>query len=348
MAVCDLTHFEFSFDNEIVEGYQFGQMSISIFERFKAKVWLVRLSAAYYGCVHPWRKPLKDVLAPLKHAYRLGLETGDLEFSMLSFYFYSVSILEISPLSDLDAELSDFLERMDFFNSKLSSLPIGKPLRQFVHNLMGRSAEGGDTRTVGDQIMDKDDAGDVAVKTQKMIFWTRFYEMIFCYLFGDYEKAEALSKHCHALVDYPFASIDVAMLLFFETLTLSTQLNLKGKQGRMSLIKQRLERIQYWARHSPYNFLGKQFLLEAELAAVEGDHGSAFAKYVCAISLSKEGGSILLEALANERAGKYFNGLGQKSEAKTYINEAIRTYERWGAMAKASHLQSEVKFVGFS
>lgn len=60
-----------------------------MYERFKAKPWLCRLSAGYYGCVHGWKKPIQEVLEPLKYAHGVGLECGDVEFAMINVNIYS-------------------------------------------------------------------------------------------------------------------------------------------------------------------------------------------------------------------------------------------------------------------
>jgi hypothetical protein len=109
--------------------------------------------------------------------------------------------------------------------------------------------------------------------------------------------------------------------------------------------KRSMKRIKHWAKHSPINFLGKQFLLEAELAVVTGDTLSALSKYICAISLSTDGGFSMQAALANERAGKFLLEQGDKDLAKPYFEEALLFYEKWGAPTKVQHLKNEVKGV---
>ena len=67
-------------------------------EKFKGRTWLVRLSAGYYGCVHTWKRPVQESLVPLKQAHRAGLESGDIEFAMLSANMYTwsqVRVLEV-------------------------------------------------------------------------------------------------------------------------------------------------------------------------------------------------------------------------------------------------------------
>jgi predicted ATPase len=73
---------------DINAGYRFGRLGIRLYEKFDTKAWLGRVSAAYYGCVHGWKKPIQEALEPLKYAHRVGLETGDIEFAMLNSNIY--------------------------------------------------------------------------------------------------------------------------------------------------------------------------------------------------------------------------------------------------------------------
>lgn len=57
---------------------------MEMYNEFQNEAWLCRVSAAFYGCVWTWKKPVSASIAPLDHAYRVGLGTGDIEFAMVS------------------------------------------------------------------------------------------------------------------------------------------------------------------------------------------------------------------------------------------------------------------------
>lgn len=64
---------------DVHKGYAYGQLALALLDKFQAKVWIPRVYAAVYGCVHTWTRPLEETLEPLQHAYHVGLETGDIE-----------------------------------------------------------------------------------------------------------------------------------------------------------------------------------------------------------------------------------------------------------------------------
>lgn len=178
--------------------------------------------------------------------------------------------------------------------------------------------------------------------------WTHYYRMMLLYMFGKNKEAWALSEICRSIVDHAFGAIDVASVLLIETMTCLAEARRSPKLISRSFIKKRIDKVRRWAHHSPYNFLGTLFLLEAEFAVVNEEHDIAGAKYVCAIALNKESGSLMRTALSNERFGKYCAERGLKADAKKYTDEASRLYEAWGATAKVQHLKNEVRIVNFA
>jgi hypothetical protein len=310
-----------------------------LYEKFKTKAALGILSAGYYGCVHGWKKPIQETLEPLKYAYRVGMETGDIEFAMMNANIYCWSQLDITPLPALEKEISAFNERMEFYGQKLNMTMI-KPVWQMLKNLMGEAED--DPITLAGDIMGESIIEQWKHENMSLYAWANAYGMMLAYLFGDYTRAEHFSNGCRTLADYPWGAVDVAVVIFFDALTALANAR-KSNQKKAPLAEKRLQRLQYWANHSPHNFLGKQFLLEAEMAALAGQHNLAFSKYTCAIALSREGGFIMQTGLANERTGKYLLEQDDKESAVFYIREAISLYKRWGAKAKVKSLKDEMK-----
>jgi histidine kinase len=310
-----------------------------MYEKFKSKPWLGRVSAAYFGCVHPWKKPIQETLEPLKYAHRVGLETGDIEFAMLNANIYCWSQLDITPLPALDKEISAFNESMEFYGQKLNIMMM-KSTWQMMKNLMGHAK--GDPKVLTGEIMEESMLEQWKHENISVYTWSHFHRMLLAYLFGDYDRAEQFSQGCLVIADYPWGAVDVAIVIFFDALTALAKAR-ASNQKKAPLAEKRLRRLQYWANHSPRNFLGKQFLLEAEMAALAGQHDSAFSKYTCAIALSREGGFIMQAALANERTGKYLLERDDKESAVFHIREAISLYKRWGATAKVKALKDEMK-----
>jgi hypothetical protein len=268
------------------------------------------------------------------------METGDIEFAMMNANISCWSQLDITPLPALEKEISAINERMEFYGCQKVNMVRLKPVWQMLKNLMGQAK--GDPITLTGDIMEESMIDQWKQESMSVYKWSNAYRMMLAYLFGDYTRAEHFSNGCRTLADYPWGAVDVAVVIFFDALTALAKAR-KTNQKKAPLAEKRLQRLQYWANHSPHNFLGKQFLLEAEMAALAGQHNLAFSKYTCAIALSREGGFIMQTGLANERTGKYLIEQDDKESAVFYIREAISLYKRWGATAKVQSLKDEMK-----
>jgi AAA ATPase domain len=174
-----------------------------------------------------------------------------------------------------------------------------------------------------------------------IFIFAQFYVMQLSFVFGDIENAFRSSKNIRVVSTYPFGGLDASFIAFFDGLVAINYVRKVKKRQNLKYGIQKIRQFQEWAKHSPEQFLCRQSLLEAEMAAVNGDP-TAHSKYISSIAQARYAGCILVTALANELTGKYFlQEKNEKDVASTFIQEALRTYEDWGAKAKVEHLSNE-------
>ena len=82
--------------------------------------------------------------------------------------------------------------------------------------------------------------------------------------------------------------------------------------------------------------------MEAELASLQGRTHEAESLYDRAIEGAAQERFIQDEALANERAGRFYRALGRGRVAALYLSAAVEAYRRWGARGKAQALADEL------
>eukprot|EP00934_Nitzschia_sp_Nitz4_P004331 Nitzschia sp. Nitz4//scaffold11_size288233//98799//101975//NITZ4_000759-RA/size288233-processed-gene-0.154-mRNA-1//1//CDS//3329534029//4321//frame0 len=323
------------------EGFRCGEIALRIYKKFDNKAWFGRVSAWFYGSVYLWRKPVRTIFEPIKTAHRVALETGDIDFAMLNANIYCWESFDITTLTKLERIVKGFSNRMEAYGQE-STLMMVKPLWQTVHNLMGRAS--GDPTVLTGEIMEQEYTIQYARENNKtLLIWTHFYRMLLCYMLGDYESAEVHSSVCRVAENNPFGTSDRVLFVFYDGLVALSQ---PKSRARLQVAKKSIKTFKAWAKHSPENFLGKLYFLEAELAASTGDDERAHSKYTSATSLSREGGYIMQHALANERAGKYFLQRGDYEVARTYLKEAMSVYSKWGGKTKVEHLHRELRMAG--
>jgi tetratricopeptide (TPR) repeat protein len=185
---------------------------------------------------------------------------------------------------------------------------------------------------------------EVLDSTSLVTMWIHYARMIVAFVFGDLDEAMRCLRFCSSLVNNPTGAGDSTMPCLIDGLMSIEIYRRHGwKVGLLCRIRKRIRQLRRFAVHSPLNYLGKLYLVQAEFASLQGRSQRAYLKYISAISLYGESGVNLQLGLANELAGKHFLRLNETVMAIRFLKEAERVYRNWGGHAKADHLVAEVK-----
>ncbi|MCG8616041.1 MAG: diguanylate cyclase, partial [Desulfobacterales bacterium] len=82
------------------------------------------------------------------------------------------------------------------------------------------------------------------------------------------------------------------------------------------------------------------YLVRAEGWRIRPDEGQSRELYDKAVSLAQANGMVNEVALANELAGRYYLGRDFFQQARLYLNNALISYEQWGAKTKVNQITS--------
>lgn len=322
--------------NDVDAAFRFGGLGLELLKRLEVNEYLPRVYAAYYGCIHTWKKPLRDSLAHVLHAHRVGMQTGDMEFSSLNANLYCFIAIDAGvPLDEIEREWAGFQQTMKNHRQE-SLLRMSIPCMQAVKLYRGEPVDKRETDALLQYCIEN--------KLHSTVNGIRLSRMRIAYLFNDYELADSLSiqfsRRIWALTP-TFELVSAPFVCAMVSLAMAA----KGKRVRQNVrkAKKMIKKLKYFARMCPSNCLDKKFLLEAELAAVYGQEAKAFEKYVCAIALAKDNRLLFIEALANERCAKFLVARGKLSDAELYFRHALALYDEWGGKAKVDSLRADVE-----
>jgi hypothetical protein len=298
------------------------------------------------GCIHGWKRPVYEVLEPLRSAHRVGLETGDFEFSFLNSHLLSLSSIGAGvPLNVVEKDVNGFCQLM-VTKKHESTLQLALVILQTIHHLMGLSE---DPLAVAGNIADYGKALTHATKTDNTTFMMAILSQrtVLAYLFGANDLAsELVTKWRH----FRFPSgPDMFLCCLFDGLVAATTARMHRQQRRnnLGILKKNIKALNRWARVAPSNCLDKLFLLEGEQASVQGDHELAYQKYTCANALAADSKCLWVQAIANEKAGEHLKARGECDLAKPFFHRAFALFEEWGAHAKAEQLKGHLSQVEF-
>lgn len=246
---------------------------------------------------------------------------------------------EVVALPELESEICELADQAEFYGQSLSLVML-KPLWQAALNWMGKVP--GDPKIMQGELIDDDVEKAKGGNNPHFLIWVRFLQMKSAYLFGDYDLAEKYVDAAPQIYNNSTGAMDSVYTMTYECLTLLAQAR-QGKRRfrRILYVKRCLKRLKFWATHAPMNFLGKQFLLEAELASVQGNGQKANSHYRSAILHSRETGFYLEEALANQKLGVYYLEQKDEESAIPFLRAARDVFEKWGACALVNHFEDE-------
>jgi predicted ATPase len=331
-------------DSGIAEATRFAKLALILLDRFDANEYLPRVYASVFGCIHSWTQPIGECLEPLLRAHRVGLRTGDIEFSALcAVQFCDLSFHSGEPLDLLIRHWKNFQDTITTSGRNVLRATLAHI--QAIHHYMGVTddplSSKGDLFDYDDEIRRAREVGAI-----NDCFCICLARMALAYVFNAYDLA---AEHCVTVLRDVWLTppcYDRVSSQFYASLV-SLSIARKGTNFRKNIrvTKQILKRFKAWSTQSPHNCLGKKFLIEAELASVKGQNARAREKYYAAIAISRDSGGSFMRALSTERAARHFltAGGGDTTVALPYFEQACKFYKEWGGLAKVSRLQQEIK-----
>jgi predicted ATPase len=95
---------------KIEEGLRFGKLALEMVEEWNAQSFQSRVGAFVWGSIFVHARPFTESLEKLKEGYRLGLQTGDLEFALQNGALHSVFLIDSGtcPMSVMIQQLKEF------------------------------------------------------------------------------------------------------------------------------------------------------------------------------------------------------------------------------------------------
>jgi len=327
---------------DIDGGYQVGQLALNLIEKFDAKELKPSIFFLVNCFVRHWKEHISETLIPFLEAYRIGLETGDLQFAAWGIHSYCyLAYYSGKELGELEQEMEKASVAISQIYQK-HILERHKTYWQAVLNLRGKSED--NCRLIGEHY-NEESMRQVYLEINDRNALCEMYlqKLILCYLFQKYPQAIENSTEAEEYVGNAVGTINFAIFHFYDSLArlamLTDTLNIQ-QQYILEKVTANQTKMKHWSHHAPMNYLHKYYLVEAELARVLGQHKDAREYYDQAISLATINEYINEEALANELAARFYLGRDQKQVARHYLVDAYYAYQRWGALAKLKDMET--------
>ncbi|MCA9778677.1 MAG: diguanylate cyclase, partial [Candidatus Eremiobacteraeota bacterium] len=294
------------------------------------------------GMVNAYVEPLRTILENHRMVYRLGIETGDLEYAAWGLHNELANSfwcgMDLEKLEQTTAHHVNVLRHY----KQMPALACSLPMARLVKNLRGDGD--GPARLVGSDYDERDHLRQLKeLNTRGAVFCVAVSGMVARYLFGEAKEALELADELAEYADGVQGTYQVIAWAQYRTLAA-----IKTCTGEPAAVAETLadiapqrDLLKLLAKTSPENFKHRVWLIEAEVARLEGRRGEAHEYYERCIRAARDNRFIQDEALANELAGRYLLQYEAIPPARGYLQQAVFLYSYWGAFAKARRLEQE-------
>jgi predicted ATPase len=341
---------------DIDGGYRFGQLSLSLLERYKTvrNEWLPRVFTIAHGLLAQLKEPIRPTFEYLLQANRVGLESGDVEYAWIAHQLYSTHrFLVGEPIVPLEFVYRDSITCMKECNqetfAEITLLSLEATLI-----MMGREDDpvvvNGTLMNLGEPDKLREAHHSANLNFQEYVCEACCLYLMISYHLGDLDVALMMAKKSQkASVLIPASPLG-PFQAFYDGLAALTVVRQNNNKASSSFFRRRrllgrgrkcLKILREYSKHCRENNYHRVLLLEAEFAVLGGDPELAIFKYATAEELAGREGFLDVQGLACERAGLTLRQFGRDAKEVTrYLKRSLDVYTKWGAAAKVDRIKS--------
>ncbi|HZI13099.1 MAG TPA: AAA family ATPase [Myxococcus sp.] len=323
-------------------GNAYGDLAVKLLDKLNARELKAKVYTLLGLFVRHWKFHARKFIPQSVEAVQAALESGDHEYVGYAADNVAVQVFYVGDALELvlaeHARYHELLVRLKHAYPAKHVAIVQQAARCFAGGAPGP------LRMVGPEF---DEDTDVRVFTEgKMLTLLGVYytsKANLAYVFGDYPLAARLAETAAPYMGAVLGQLTVVHQALYQALALLALypgVDAEARKQSLETVERHLTQMKAWAAACPENFENKVWLLEAERHRVLGRVPEAMDAYDKAIELSARHGYVQEEALAAERAGAFYQGIGRDKLAAVYLADARYAYLRWGANAKVAQLDA--------
>jgi predicted ATPase/signal transduction histidine kinase/tRNA A-37 threonylcarbamoyl transferase component Bud32 len=331
------------FFNDIEAGHKFGQLAVTLVERYQASELYCKIYQLYGSFVNIWKEPIGNSIKLLSPAFKIGLETGDIEYAAFAILHYAVyPFLNGESLGRVLQKQNKYLDLLKQLKQEYQ-LDFLKVWTQ-ISAQFSTSTESNTPNLIG-EYFDEREAIPLWIQSQShnSLFAVYFAKTVLAYFHKDYQEAIKYAQLAQSNEMAVMGLLYFAEYKFFYSLALLAHYSHASKSEQkhyLDTVTANQKQMKHWAQSAPCNFQHLYDLVEAEKAKVLGKTLRAMDYYDQAITGANAQGNLFKIALINERTAEFYLGMNREKIAQVYLSESYSKYKIWGANFKVKQIET--------
>lgn len=324
---------------QVKKGSHMGEIAVQLARRIDADVVMGSLIATSNLFLDHGQKPMAELTNDLEKAFRLSIEYGDNEFASYAAHNYAYHLFFAgAPLDNLAKKTAAFDLQIEKFRQDLTLKRL-RLFRQAIDNLINETER---PDILKGDIYDESilEIGDVTKENE--VYFQNLY-LLKLYLALVFNETGDAKKYLHHAERFGATVIGTSLeplFYFLRSLTIADpSVNTTVNNGILGQVKKDIRQLKRFEKLAPQYNRHRTLLLQAEYYYLKGEMESAKIHYDKALAAATENGMINDVAFCWERAAQFFLNTKQDLLADFYLQNAYRTYKRWGAAAKAMQME---------
>lgn len=320
-------------------GSMFGDLANVLVDQLDARAYLPKVILIENAFIRHWQRPPAELRATLMAGYRVGRETGDLEYAS---YCIGVSAQQMMATGE---PLPNIVAHVDRFADTIAG-EAGERLAQMVRNAadnLQRSPTDPllicgpryDERTERAKHLTNNDQTALAnLHTWKLMLG------VFCDRNAEAMEHAALAEtHLEGVQ----AAIQVPLFHLYSGLARLRAIADDEVSSRFKVLRQvkgSVRKLARWAKLNARVHRHRWLILAAQLAVVQGKSERADSLFDKALAAAETAGYVQDLGLCYELAMRHYQATSRPAPAGRALEAAAEAYARWGAATVVERLEA--------
>ena len=329
-------------------GHEFGNLALRVAEKFHNKAEITKAANIVANYTLPFREHLKNASEINKKCLEAGRESGEFQHISYSLIFNALNSFYLGK--NLSFILNEIIPR-NILLCKQAKSSLGIDSISALRIVLLSMSSSVEDKMELEVIRDYEEKFLIEWKKNNNYFTVFIYKTLKicnCFIQENYSEAYTQIYKAKQLLSYGVGLYSLSEINYFESLVLCAlflEADQKTQDEYLRQIKVNQKQMKIWSNSCPENFQHKYFLIEAELARINGKYWMASKLYDKAIEEANKNEFLQHEAIANELCAKFYEKMGKTKIMRAYFVESYYLYNRWGAAYKVSLL--ELKHIDF-